>query len=200
MGVYIILPAFNEEQTIGRVITGLKHQGFRNIIVVDDGSTDRTSEFAKSEGAVVYRHIINRGLGGAIGTGLQAALNSGATTMVTFDSDGQHDPKDVRKVIRPILNKKADVVIGSRMLNRKDMPWNKKLANSIGNLMTWLLFGVYITDSQSGLRAFSREAAQKIEIKTNRMEVSSEILKEVKQNDLKIKEVPIKMIIRKFMR
>jgi len=198
MKIHTIIPAYNEEATISKVIKGLKSQGHEDIIVVDDGSTDRTPHIAKKEGVRLHSHIINRGLGGALGTGIQAALLENPDIIVTFDGDGQHDPKDIKKLIKPIINGKSDVVIGSRMLNSKTMPFNKKVANKIGNLITWLLFGQYVTDSQSGLRAFSRDAAQKIQIKTNRMEVSSEILKEVKRNNLKIKEIPIKTIYTEY--
>lgn len=196
--VFIVVPAYNEEKTIAGVLKGLKNAGFRDIVVVDDGSIDKTYNLAKKESVMLYRHVLNRGLGGALGTGIKAALANNADIIVTFDSDGQHNPLDIKNVIKPITKKKADVVIGSRLLEPKGMPWYRVVGNKIGNLVTFVLFRVKVSDSQSGLRAFSRKAAEKIEIKTNRMEVSSEIIAEIKKKKLKLKEVPINVIYTKY--
>jgi UDP-N-acetylglucosamine---dolichyl-phosphate N-acetylglucosaminyltransferase len=194
MDIFIVMPAFNEEASIGHVLKNLKKRGFRKIIVIDDGSTDRTSDIASAAGAIVYRHPVNRGLGGALGTGLQAALMNGAEIIVTCDADGQHDPSDVKRLVQPILKGKADAVIGSRLKNPKGMPLIRRVGNWGFNLITYFLFGVWTTDSQSGLRAFSRQAAQQIDIQSNRMEVSSEIIKEIGMKKIKFVEVPIKAI------
>jgi glycosyltransferase involved in cell wall biosynthesis len=100
--VIVIIPAYNEEWTIVDVIRGLKQCGFTTLIVVDDGSSDRTGELAYREGAIRLRHLLNRGLGGALGTGISAALRLGAEVIVTFDADGQHDPDDIRQLLGPI--------------------------------------------------------------------------------------------------
>jgi glycosyltransferase involved in cell wall biosynthesis len=115
--VVVVIPAYNEEQTIVEVIRGLKQRGFTRLIVVDDGSSDRTGELASHEGVIRLRHILNRGLGGALGTGISAALRIGAEVIVTFDADGQHDPNDSRRLLQPIEVGEAEVVIGSRMLD-----------------------------------------------------------------------------------
>ena len=196
--VFIVIPAYNEERSIGRVIKGLKKEGYKNIIVVDDGSKDNTYRIAKKERVLVYRHSINRGLGGALGTGLGAALQNNADIIVTFDADGQHNPKEIKKVISPIRLREADFVIGSRLLDPKGMPLIRRVGNWGFNVITLVLFGVWTTDSQSGFRAMSRKAAEKIQIKTNRMEVSSEFLSEIKRNKLRIKEVPVKAIYTKY--
>src|SRR5439155_1877457 len=120
--VVIVIPAYNEKRSIITVIRGLKQQGFVRLIVVDDGSSDRTNELARQEGVILLRHILNRGLGGALGTGINAALRLGAEFIVTFDADGQHDPHDVGRLLDPIENGEADVVIGSRMLDPVGMP------------------------------------------------------------------------------
>ena len=93
--IFIVMPAFNEEKMIGETLRALKNEGYRNIVVVDDGSMDKTSEIAKDEGVIVCRHILNRGLGGALGTGIKCALLYKPKVIVTFDADGQHHPKDV---------------------------------------------------------------------------------------------------------
>ncbi len=192
--IFIVMPAFNEEKVIGRVIDSVMDEGYTNIIVVDDGSEDRTSSIVEKKGAILYRHAINRGLGGALGTGIAAALGHGADIIVTFDSDGQHNPKDIGRTIAPILKGRADVVIGSRLINPKGMPLLRRAGNFGLNIITYFLFGVWTTDSQSGFRAFSKEAAAKINIRTNRMEVSSEIIREIGRNRLRFREVPVKAI------
>jgi glycosyltransferase involved in cell wall biosynthesis len=192
--IIIVIPAYNEERSIIAVIRGLKQQGFVSLIVVDDGSSDRTSELARQEGAILLRHILNRGLGGALGTGISAALRLGADLIVTFDADGQHDPDDIGRLLEPIENGEADVVIGSRMLDPIGMPYPRRVANWMANLVTYLLFRVWTTDSQSGLRAFSRHAAARMQLLTSGMEVSSEIIAETVKNGLQWQEVPIKAI------
>jgi cellulose synthase/poly-beta-1,6-N-acetylglucosamine synthase-like glycosyltransferase len=109
----VVIPAYNEERSIIAVIRGLKQQGFARLIVVDDGSSDRTSELARQEGVILLQHILNRGLGGALGTGISAALRLGAEIIVTFDADGQHDPNDIGRLLEPIENGEADVVLAA---------------------------------------------------------------------------------------
>ncbi|HLD88586.1 MAG TPA: glycosyltransferase family 2 protein [Candidatus Nanoarchaeia archaeon] len=196
--VIIVIPAYNEEKKISSVINRLKNEGYDRIIVVDDGSSDRTYEMAKNEKVIVLRHIINRGLGGALNTGITAALEEGADIIITFDADGQHHPSDIKKLIKPILSGNADTVIGSRLLNPKGMPFTRRIGNWFFNVITYLFFRVWTTDSQSGLRAFSRKAARRINIRTNRMEVSSEIIKEIGANKLRFCEVPVKTIYTKY--
>ncbi len=194
MKTAIVVPAYNEEKTIGRVLRNLKKQGFSDIYVVDDGSRDRTYQIASENSVNVLRHPVNRGLGGALGTGIAAALSDGADIIVTFDADGQHDANQVKRIISPILKNDADVVIGSRLIKPKGMPWVRRIGNWGFNYITYFLFGVWTTDSQSGFRAFSRKAAKRIKIVTNRMEVSSEIIKEIGRKRLTLKEIPIRAI------
>jgi len=193
MNLTVIIPAYNEEKHIGEVVQGVKKYT-ENIIVIDDGSEDKTSEIAQKNGAKVYRHFINRGLGGALGTGIKAALFCRADIIVTLDADGQHDPEEIPHLLKPIIEGKADVVIGSRFLVRQSMPLFRRLGNPFLNLITFFLFGIWSTDSQSGMRAFNKKAAQNLEIYTNGMEVSSEILKEIQTHQFKLTEVPIKSI------
>ncbi len=196
--LFIIVPAFNEEKIIGKVLNGLKLQKLQNtkkeIIVINDGSADKTEEVAKKCKVTVLSHPINRGLGGALGTGLEYARVKNADIVITFDADGQHDPKDLKRLIEPILNNKADFVIGSRLLNNSKMPMDRKLINLVANIINYFLWSIWITDSQSGLRALSKNALKKIEIKMNKMEVASEFFKEIKKNNLRVEEIPIKAI------
>jgi glycosyltransferase involved in cell wall biosynthesis len=192
--VFVVVPAFNEECTIRSVIHGLRRCGFPQVLVVDDGSTDQTAIQARLAGAEVVSHLLNRGLGAALGTGIAAALRRGAQIIITCDADGQHDPGDALRALAPVLQGDADVVIGSRLLGAGHMPWRRRVANGIANVVTLLLFGIWTTDSQSGLRVFSREAARRIEWTSDGMEVSSEIAGEIARHRLRRAEVPITSI------
>nr|WP_048056414.1 glycosyltransferase family 2 protein [Methanocaldococcus fervens] len=201
--VFIVVPAFNEEKMIGKTLKSLKKEGYKNIIVVDDGSADKTSEIAIKENVIVCRHLLNRGLGGALGTGIKCALMYKPKIIVTFDADGQHHPKDIEKVVKPILFDGFDMVVGSRMMDKnelKNMPLVKRIGNFGLNFITRLMGGYFVTDSQSGLRAFSYEAAKKIikDLKSDRYEVSSEFIILAKKHKLKLKEVPIKTIYTEY--
>ena len=189
--VYIVIPAFNEESVIQDVIKEIRDAGYENIIVVDDGSGDKTHEKAKSSGVTALRHKINRGKGAATKTGIEAAKLLRADIIVTMDGDGQHDPKDIEKLIEPIIQNHCDVVLGTRLKNTKGMPWHRIAANHVGNFFTWLLFGLWVTDSQSGFRAYSKHAAEVINTKGDRYEYDSEIIREIYIYKLKFKEVSI---------
>lgn len=201
----IILPAFNESQIIEKVIATLPHKikGITKlqVLVVDDGSMDSTAQIANDKkNVIVLRHIINRGLGAAIKTALQWAKKENYDIAITFDSDGQHDPGDIEKVVKPIIFKKADLVIGSRFKKNQNLPSDRKIINWLANFITFIMFGVFSSDSQSGLRAFSKKAIELIDFKADRMEFSSEILVEAKRNNLKVVEVPIKAIYTNYSR
>jgi glycosyltransferase involved in cell wall biosynthesis len=193
MKLVVVIPAYNEEKNIGSVLEGVKKYT-KNIIVIDDGSEDKTSLIAKEKGALVYSHFINRGLGGALSTGIKAALRENPDIIITLDADGQHDPNEIPKLIKPTIEDEADFVIGSRFLEKQQMPILRKFGNYFYNLINWFLFGIKLTDTQSGMRAFNKKVAESLEIVTNGMEVSSEIIKEINIHNFKIKEVPIKAI------
>lgn len=190
---YIVIPAYHESSVIREVITGIQHIGYTNIIVVDDGSTDETFEQAKRTGAITLRHKLNRGKGAATKTGIEAAKLLGADIIVTMDGDGQHNPKDIVRLVEPIQKEQCDVALGTRLKNPAGMPWYKILANHIGNAMTWYLYGLYVTDSQSGFRAYSRHATELINTKTDRYEYDSEVIREIYIYKLKYKEIPIEV-------
>jgi UDP-N-acetylglucosamine---dolichyl-phosphate N-acetylglucosaminyltransferase len=190
--IFIVIPAFQEESVIQDVIKEIQNAGYENIIVVDDGSKDGTFQKANEIQKVkAFRHKINRGKGAATKTGIEAAKLLGADIIVTMDGDGQHDPKDIQKLIEPIINRHCDVVLGSRMKNPKGMPWYKILANYAGNIFTWYLFGLWVTDSQSGFRAYSRHACEVINTKGDRYEYDSEVIREMCIYKLKFIEIPV---------
>jgi glycosyltransferase involved in cell wall biosynthesis len=189
--IFIAIPAFNEEKVIQNVISEIRSAGYANIIVVDDGGKDETYQKAKEAGAVVLRHKINRGKGAATKSAIEAAKMLGADIVVTLDGDGQHDPSDIKKLAGPIITGEYDVVLGTRLVDPRGMPRYKILQNKIGNILTWLLFGLWVTDSQSGFRAYSRHAMEVINTRGDRYEYDSEVIREIYTYRLKFQEVPI---------
>ncbi len=192
--MWIVIPAYNEEKVIQDVIREIQAAGYRNIIVVDDGSTDQTYEKAKAiPDVIALKHSINRGKGAATKTGIEAAKMLGANIIVTMDGDGQHNPEDIARLIDPIKNNHCDVVLGTRLIDPKGMPQHKILANWIGNVVTWYFYGLWVSDSQSGFRAYSRHASELINTKTDRYEYDSEVIREIYLYKLQYKEVPIEV-------
>lgn len=188
---YIIIPVFNEERVISSVISSVRKAGYQNIIVVDDGSTDGTYQAARNAGATVVRHIVNRGKGAAVKTGIEAAKMLNASTIVTMDGDGQHESSDIRRLLAP-LSRGYDVSLGTRMKDSAGMPFIRRIANTAANIATWLFYGLWVTDSQCGFRAYSLRAFNEIQTTTDRYEYDSEVIREMARRRLRFIEVPIK--------
>ncbi len=190
---HLILPAYNEAVKIGKVVRQVRDV-YANVLVVDDGSTDATGEEARAAGATVVRHPTNRGQGAAIQTGIIYALRCGAWCLVTFDCDGQHRVEDVPALIEPIRRGEAEVVLGSRFLGRTPrMPRLRRGLLRCAILFTWAVSGVRLTDAHNGLRAFSRRAAEKIDIRLDRMAHASEIIDQIRRMKLDYMEVPVEI-------
>lgn len=197
--VWIIIPAHNEEENISDVLKNLKELT-PNIVVVNDGSTDRTAEIAKAHQVNLINHLVNRGQGAALQTGNEFALNCGAEIIVHFDADGQHRIIDLEKIIEPLQKNEADIVFGSRFLeNKSKIPWFKKyfiLKPAI--FFNWLFTGLKLSDAHNGFRALSQEAARKIKIQQDGMAHATEIMEQVRQNNLKHREVGVEIIYQEF--
>lgn len=199
----MIIPAFNEAAVIRSVITDAK-KVFKtsahdiSLLVVNDGSKDTTAAEAKKAQAVVINHIINMGAGGATATGLRYAEMHDFEIAVTMDADGQHDPHDVLKGIDKMSRSKVDLLIGSRLIDSKGMSRVKVIGNKGLGFITYLLFGVASTDSQSGLRLFSRRAIKSLKWETTGYEFCSEMLWRAKQKNLTISEYSIKAIYTEY--
>ena len=195
--VAIIIPAFNEEmvieetiKTVRKFCKTLKYSPI-DVIVVDDGSSDNTRKIATKSADYVVFHRRNCGLGASLATGIEFAKRTGYEYCITFDADGQHDPRDIGKALKK-LKEGYDVVVGSRFLGTSsDMPRNRQLILKASNLVTWIFFAVRATDSQSGFRGLSKQAIDAIRLKSNRMEVSSEFFGEIRRLRLKFTEIPI---------
>ena len=194
MKVIIGIPAYNEEKNIAGIITKLKKYA-DSIIVCDDGSSDLTREISEGLGAIVISHSKNRGYGAAINSLFLKAKELQSDVFVTFDADGQHRIEDIQVVTEPIMNNKADLVIGSRFLNTKseEMPNYRKVGIKIITKVTNLSIKEDLTDSQSGFRAYSMKALKEITPSDEGMGVSTEILIKANNVGLKIAEVPIKV-------
>jgi polyprenyl-phospho-N-acetylgalactosaminyl synthase len=192
--LFYIIPAFNEAGAITETVASLKdHAPPGEIVVVDDGSRDDTGPLALSAGAVVLRHLKNRGYGAALQTGLAYAQMRNADLAVTFDADGQHDPNNVPALMEPILNGRCDVVLASRFLDTAstaNMPRSRRLTLKAGVLFTKLMSRVHVTDAHNGLRAFSRRAIGLMQTASDDMAYASEIHDQIYRHKLSYTEVP----------
>jgi glycosyltransferase involved in cell wall biosynthesis len=195
MLVSIIIPVYNEELTVGNVIervktimqqTGLKYE----VIVVDDYSADKSFMVAKKYGVRVYRLKMHLGKGYGLRAGFAKAEGD---VIVTIDSDGSHRPEELPRVLTPILQNQADLVIGSRYLKQKDVAARKLNAFGVQifNFLIQMLTGVAVTDSQSGYRAMKRAVLKNQQLKSGGYEIESEMLVKTAKEDFRVMEVPI---------
>lgn len=192
MNVIAIIPAYNEGPYIGSVVLNTKEYVDR-VVVVDDGSKDDTARIAELAGAIVIKHEQNKGYGASLKTCFDTAKKIGADIMVILDGDCQHQPSYIRNLIQPIMVEGFDVVIGSRFLNdaKNNIPLYRKFGMKILDFFTIYISKQKVSDSQSGFRAYSKRAIDTIKITNTNMAAGSEILISARQNNLKIKEIPI---------
>lgn len=189
--IWFVIPAYNEEKSIGRVVKELKSKGYNNTVVVDDCSKDNTYKEAKKQRVAVLKHFINRGQGAALRTGTEYALKKGAEFIVHFDSDGQHRVEDLPAMLKPVVKGEVDVSLGSRFLRKTKMPFSRRFLLKGSVLVQWMFYGVKLSDAHNGFRVLSRKAAQKIRINSDRMEHASEIVEEIVKKKIKYREVPV---------
>lgn len=198
MKLAIVIPVYNEESVIKSVILGLpkKIKGVRKIavIAVNDGSNDSSSEQIRKTKAILVSHPFNMGYGSATVTGFEAAKMIGADIVVTFDGDGQHSPRDIAKMVKPIIQGQADLVLGVRKLGHKEMPLHKKIGIIGLGVITYCLSGKWTSDSQSGFKAFSRRAIESLRLDLLGYEFASEIIMEASSRRLKTVEIPVRVI------
>lgn len=186
------LPMYNEEETIGSVVTQVKRY-VDSVICVDDGSSDSSAKIAEACGALVHRHRVNRGYGGALKSLFAKARELEADCLIILDSDGQHLPSDIPKLLEPIGNGDADFVIGSRFVEgggSEDMPAYRRLGIKVITAASNLSSDLEIQDTQSGFRAFSKLAIERLRFDSEGMELSLEMLEDAHEKKLKITEVP----------
>ena len=187
--VVAVIPAYNEEKTIASVLIRTEKQ-VNKVIVVDDGSKDLTGDIAKRMGATVLSHESNIGKGAALRSGVEFAKRDGGfDVLVTIDADLQHDPADIPRVVAPILEGSSDIVIGARPMDSGVMPRERAVGNKLFDSLS--SGGVKLRDTQSGFRAYSREALGKIKFVENGMAVESQTIMDAVSAGLRIKEVPV---------
>ncbi len=190
--VIACIPAHNEEDTIGRVV-GEAYKYVDIVVVCDDGSTDSTYKTARSAGAVIVRHQTNLGYGAALRTLFLVARKLDPDVMVTLDGDGQHDPRFIPRLIKPVLAGRADIVVGSRFLGQTEMPAYRGFGVKV---ITWpVRLAAYPTlrDAQSGFRAYSWRAIHAIRVTEPGMGASTEILLRAAAHGLRLEEVPVRI-------
>lgn len=190
--ISVILPAYNEEISIGSMVH-LTRLYADKVIVIDDGSSDRTADVARKAGAEVIVHDVNKGKGVALKTGFEAALILGADIIVTMDSDGQHNPAEIPKLVAPIIKGEAEIVNGSRYLHtlEKNTPTYRRIGQIILDKFTNMHSGLNITDSQSGFRAFAASTIGIFRFNARGMAIESEMLADAGNAGLHITEVGI---------
>ncbi|MBO5150684.1 MAG: glycosyltransferase family 2 protein [Methanobrevibacter sp.] len=194
---YVVLPAYNEATRIKPVLEDIARKGY-NMVIVNDGSSDNTLEVIKQvkkefpDKIHIFSLMINRGVGIATQTGFEAVLKYNPKYVVSMDSDGQHSADDLDEVIKPLVSGEAQAVIGVRPF--EDMPRTRSFANSIMNLLTRIFYGVDVSDSQTGFRAITIDALDKISINATGYLISSEFIREINDNNIPFAEVPIQTI------
>lgn len=191
MKITVGIPAFNEEKNIASIISRLK-DFTDSIVVCDDGSSDMTAKIAEDMGAILVKHPKNLGYGAAIRTIFLKAKDLESDALVTLDGDGQHQIMDVEKILKPIEKNQADIVIGSRFLDKKsDVPKYREFGINVITKVTNVTIKNKLTDAQSGLRAYSKKVLSEIAPSDSGMGISTEILIKASSKGLKIVEVPI---------
>ena len=194
---YVVLPAYNEATRIRPVIVDIASKGY-NMVIVNDGSSDNTLEVIKQvkkefpNKIHIFSLMINRGVGIATQTGFEAVLRFNPKYVVSMDSDGQHSADDLDKIIKPLVMGEAEAVIGVRPF--EDMPKTRSFANSVMNFLTKIFYRVDVSDSQTGFRAITVDALDKISINATGYLISSEFIREVNDNNIPFAEVPIQTI------
>ena len=190
MGTWAVIPAYNEEKSISDIVKKTKKY-VNNVVVVDDGSKDKTKKAAKKAGAIVLAHAINLGKGAALKTGCDFAVKKNARFLVALDADAQHNPGDIPRFIRKL--EKYDIVFSYRKPSRK-MPLVLRFGNWFISNVASILYGVSLNDTQCGFRAFSRESYKKIRWNAADYSMESEMISKAGKQRLKYVQVPIETI------
>lgn len=194
MRVAIIIPAFNEEKNLQRLLERLASVDTADIVVVDDGSKDRTTDIVRGFGVTLLRHEINRGKGMAHRTGFAYAVENGYDGVITMDADGQHAPDEIDCFLKDA--DKADILVGTRCMSLANMPVLRYLTNKVTSLVVSLIASQRVFDSQSGYRFLATRVLRRVPLRTKRFQTESEILIKAGRMGFKIGVVPISTIYR----
>ena len=197
MRVVAVIPAYNEATRIAAVVLEAAKY-VEKVIVVVDGSTDDTEKVARDAGATVILHSENCGAGAATMTGLDAARRLGYDVAVTLDADGQHAPADIPRLVETLKNEGADLVIANRFGRKNTIPFIRRVANTIGNLITFFVTGIYLPDTQCGFKAFGPKALSEIQLKMSGFEFCTEVIREAAAHRWKIVSIPSKVVYSEY--
>lgn len=190
--ILVVIPAYREEKRIAHVVRRVREKGYTNVLVVDDGSPDKTAVVAAEAGAMVVSHPINRGPGAATETGLSYARQRHFPYVATMDGDEQHVAEDLESLLLPVLTQEADLVIGNRFLKGTNyIPRERVFYNGVANLLTAIFARKWVSDTQSGMKAFGPEALRRVQVHMDGYEFCSEIIIKAAHTGLRIVEVPI---------
>jgi glycosyltransferase involved in cell wall biosynthesis len=192
MKISIVIPAYNEEKRVGKVLDELKKFKIP-IIVVDDGSKDKTSNVSSQRGILVLRHRINLGKGAALKTGCTYAFSKGAEAVIMLDSDGQHPVDDLTKFVEKLETKEYEVILGFRS-SGLGVPLDRYMGNKIASLVVKFLFGIYFADLICGYRAITREGFEKLNWESSGYGVETEMAVLIAKRRLKYCEVPVQTL------
>lgn len=191
----VIIPAFNAGETIGAVISAVtKHIHNENIIVVDDGSSDTSASVAASFGVQVLSHSVNRGKGAALQTGFKLALRTSLDAVITLDADFQHSPDFIPQFVSMYSSNNYDIIIGSRLHNKKGMPFHRVLSNTITTFLVSARTSKKITDSQSGYRLIDRKVLESVHLISNGFEAETEFIIKAAAHGFRFGFVPIETV------
>ena len=191
-GAWVVIPAYNEAARLGAVLSELAAVGARNVVVVDDGSRDETGKVARERNVWVLRHLVNRGQGAALQTGIEFAVQKGAQTIVTFDADGQHHASDLSRLLEPLQRGECDVVLGSRFMGAAPgIPWARRLLLKVAVWGTRLTTRLWLTDTHNGFRAMTAEATGHLVLSEDGMAHASEFLTKLGSSKLRWQEAPV---------
>ncbi len=190
--IIVGMPAYNEENYVGSVVLQAR-QFADEVVVVDDGSSDRTAQVARLAGATVVQHRKNSGYGATVQTVLAEAKKRNPDVLVLLDADGQHNPEEISSLAGTIFAG-SDVAVGSRKLKSEDIPAYRKLGQNVISYFTRVLSRSTLSDTESGFRAFSRRALNVLEPKEQGMAISAETISEATAKGLKVAEVPVSAI------
>ena len=192
--LWIIIPAYNESNQIGKILGHLVND-FKNIVVIDDGSTDNTFQLASEFNIHVIRHPINSGQGAALKTGLRYAVSKKGQFFVTFDADGQHDPSNIKTMYQYITKSSVDIILGSRFLGTSQgITKLKKIILELALLYTKITTRLNITDTHNGIRMFNLKVATGLKFEHSRMAHASEILEQISKNKWSYTELPVNIL------
>lgn len=186
--VAIVIPAYQAARTIAAVVAGARTAA--PVYVVDDGSTDGTGDVGRGKGAILLTHATNRGKGAALATGIAAALSAHADVIVTLDADGQHPPADIPRLVAPILEGRADLVLGARQRTGA-MPLGRRFTNWLSARLASRIAGQGVSDAQSGFRAFTRAVAERVRPPEDRYDYETAFLLGACEAGFRVTSVPI---------